>query len=130
MNVATFVIGSAWGAKSVIVRLTALCGQLTFSPRRHYVVTVERVDPRGAPWQMRKIRAIVGELAEFSGEDAEVLYEQLLARRFGVEELPLGDGRTWARPARRVSDMTFDERNAYTDWLQALAAEMGVVLRR
>jgi len=124
-EVATFVVGSAWSAKSALVRLGQLFAKLTFSPGRQFVVTVERVDPRGTEAQMRKIRAIVGELAEFSGEDKGHLYEQLLADFAGVEQV----GKL-VRPRERVSDMSTARRSEYIDWLQAKAADMGVELRR
>lgn len=130
MNVATFVIGSAWGAKSVIARLTQLAAKLTFAPGRQYVVTVERIDPRGTPAQMAKIRAVIGELAEFSGHEPEELYEIMLGEFAGLEDLHLGNGKVMHRPRERVSEMSTLRRSEYIDWLQHKAVEMGVELRR
>jgi hypothetical protein len=93
-------------------------------------VTVEPIRQAGTEDQRKRIRAIVGEMAEQTGNDAGVLYEHLLERRFGLEEVDLGNGRVKYRPARRVSGMSWQERSDYIDWLQALAIEFDVVLRR
>lgn len=126
MSADTFVLGSA----AAVQRLVSQLLRLQFAPGWAWKVTVEKVDPRGTSAQMAKIRAIVSDMAEQTGEDAELLYEKLLARRFGVEEIDLGNGRVMARPAKRVSELGRQGRSDYIDWLQALAAEYGVRLRR
>lgn len=126
MSAETYVLGSY----TAVQRLVSHLARLQFAPGWHWKVTLEKVDPRGSDAQRAKIRAIVGDMAEQTGEEAEALYEKLLARRFGVDELDLGNGRAINRPAKRVSDMGRQERSDYIDWLQALASEYGIRLLR
>lgn len=124
MSAETFHLRSASQVGSFVLFLR----RLTFD--RPWRVTIERVDEHGSDGQRRMIRATVGDMAMHTGEDAKLLYEQLLARRFGLIEKPVGDGRMFSEPAKRVSDMSWKERSDYIDWLHSLCAEYGVPVRR
>jgi len=130
VNGASFLINTSWGARSVLARVTQILAALPFVGSERYRLTIEKVEPRGTEGQRRRIRAIVGEIAEQTGNDAGHLYEQLLELRFGLDELEMPDGSVTARPAKRVSDMNWQQRSDYIDWLQAIAADVGVELRQ
>lgn len=66
MSAETFHLRSASQVGSFVLFLR----RLTFD--RPWRVTIERVDEHGSEGQRKKIRAIVGEMAMHSGEEAEL----------------------------------------------------------
>lgn len=123
MRQETFVLQHAHAARRLIQRLMGM----TFD--RPWKVTIEPVTGGRTVDQNAKWRAIVRDIAEFTGEDAEDMHEILLARRFGIEEVKLGQGRTMQRPARRSSDLSKAEMADLITWGQAFAArELGLEL--
>jgi hypothetical protein len=125
VRVQTYFLGS--GVQ--VLRAIAALKQLTFGPKRGYVVTIETVEPHHTDAQRRKLRAMEGELAQHTGNDPDELHEILLARRFGIEEVALGDGKVLHRPRRRTSDLGRTEMADYITWLQAFAVrEAGLEL--
>jgi hypothetical protein len=112
-----------------VLRAIAALKQLTFGPKRGYVITIEPVEPHHTDAQRKKLRAMEGEIAEHTGNDPDELHEILLARRFGIEEVNLGNGKVLHRPARRSSDLSRSEMGDFITWVQAFAArEAGLEL--
>lgn len=124
MKSQTYFIGS--GVQ--VLRAIAALKQLTFGPKRSYVMTLEPINPHHTDAQRRKLRAMEDELARFSGHDPDELHEILLAGRFGTKEVRVRGALLFERPARRTSDLTRPEMAEYITWVQARAANMGCEL--
>lgn len=125
MRVQTYYLGS--GVQ--VLRAIAALKQLTFGPKRQFVMTLEPIEPHHTDAQRRKLRAMEGELGAHTGMDPDELHEILLARRFGIEEVELGAGKVLHRPSRRSSDLSRGEMGDYIVWVQAFAAsEAGLEL--
>lgn len=113
------------GSGVQVLRAISALKQITFGPKRGWVMTLEPVDPHHTDAQRKKLRAMEGELARHTGHDPDELHEILLAGRFGTKAVPLRNGTLMERPARRSSDLGKQEMADYITWVQALAASMG-----
>ena len=107
-------------------RLLAEIGQLQFRKGRGYMVVFEPIDMNTVAGQKRRLRSIEREICDHTGHDMEEVHERLLARKYGTKEVDLGNGRTMHQPARRSSDMGYQEIVDYIDWVISIGIEYGV----
>lgn len=107
-------------------RLIAHIGQMQYRADRGFMVTFEPINLASVAGQKTRLRAVEREICEHTGHDMEEVHERLLARRFGTEQVELGNGKTMDRPARRSSDMGMAELIDYIDYVISIGREIGV----
>lgn len=124
MSAESYFVANDVTARRLITRLMSL------SFEKPWKITIERVTGKRTVEDNAVIRGMARTIAEFTGEEPDRVYEVLLARRFGTEDVPIGNGRFMQRPAKRVSDLDHDQALAYMRWIEAFAAsEIGIDLR-
>jgi DNA polymerase/3'-5' exonuclease PolX len=107
-------------------RLMSHIGQLQYRSGRGFMVTFEPIDLNSIAGQIQRLRGIEREICSHTGHDMEEVHERLLARKHGTKTIELGNGKTMDRPARRSSEMGYQEIVDYIDWVIAIGIEYGV----